>query len=132
MKKLSFLGSSLEDLREFPKSVKSEAGYQLEKVQSGLEPDDFKPMPTVGKGVWEIRIRDEAGQFRVIYIAKLKDVVYVLHCFQKKTQKTSQQDLELSSKSLRRFTEALSVLERKVFLITTPPRPPALRILMKC
>ena len=105
MKKLSFLGSSLEDLREFPKSVKSEAGYQLEKVQSGLEPDDFKPMPAVGKGVWEIRIRDEVGQFRVIYIAKLKDVVYVLHCFQKKTQKTSQKDLELSNKRLRELLQ---------------------------
>ena len=72
MKKLSFLGSSLDDLREFPAAVKSEAGYQLERVQSGLEPLDFKPMPTIGKGVWEIRIKDEAGQFRVIYIAKLK------------------------------------------------------------
>ena len=105
MKKLSFLGSSLEDLREFPKLVKSEAGYQLEKVQSGFEPDDFKPMPTVGKGVWEIRIKDEAGQFRVIYIAKLKEAVYVLHCFQKKTQKTSQKDLELSNKRLRELLQ---------------------------
>ena len=62
-------------------------------------------MPTVGKGVWEIRIRDEAGQFRVIYIAKLKDIVYVLHCLQKKTLKTAQKDLELSTKRLRELLQ---------------------------
>ena len=105
MKKLSFLGSSLDDLREFPTAVKSEAGYQLERVQHGLEPVDFKPMHSIGKGVWEIRIKDESGQFRVIYIAKLKDTVYVLHCFQKKTQKTAQKDLELSNKRLRELIQ---------------------------
>jgi phage-related protein len=109
MKKLSFLGSSLDDLREFPPSVKSEAGYQLGRVQSGVEPDDFKPMPTIGKGVWEIRIKDEAGQFRVIYIAKLKDLVYVLHCFQKKSQKTALKDLELSSKRLRELLQGQKI-----------------------
>ena len=105
MKKLSFLGSSLDDLREFPAAVKSEAGYQLERVQSGLDPLDFKPMPTIGKGVLEIRIKDEAGQFRVIYIAKLKEAVYVLHCFQKKTQKTAQKDIDLSNKRLRELMQ---------------------------
>lgn len=107
MKKLSFLGTSLDDLREFPLPAKSEAGYQLERVQRGLSPDDFKPMSTIGKGVWEIRIRDEAGQFRVVYIAKLKDVVYVLHCFQKKTQKTAPKDLELSTRRLRELLQGL-------------------------
>ena len=105
MKKLSFLGSSLDDLREFPAAVKSEAGYQLERVQSGLDPLDFKPIPTIGKGVWEIRIKDEAGQFRVIYIAKLKEAVYVVHCFQKKTQKTARKDIDLSNKRLRELMQ---------------------------
>jgi phage-related protein len=105
MKKIAFLGSSLDDLREFPSTARSEAGYQLDRVQHGLEPADFKPMPTIGKGVWEVRITDEAGQFRVIYIAKLKDALYVLHCFQKKTQKTSAKDLELSSKRLRELLQ---------------------------
>jgi phage-related protein len=62
-------------------------------------------MNSIGKGVWEIRIKDESGQFRVIYIAKLKDTVYVLHCFQKKTQKTAQKDLELSNKRLRELIQ---------------------------
>jgi phage-related protein len=68
---------------------------------------DFKPMPAIGKGVWEIRIKDEAGQFRVIFIARLKDAVYVLHCFQKKTQKTSVSDIELSNKRLRDLLQGL-------------------------
>jgi phage-related protein len=107
MKKIAFEGSSLDDLREFPPAARNEAGYQLDKVQHGLEPDDFKPMPTVGKGVWELRIADEAGQFRVIYIAKLKDAIHVLHCFQKKSQKTAQKDLDISNKRLRELLQGL-------------------------
>jgi phage-related protein len=107
MKKLVFQGSSLEDLREFPAAARNEAGYQLDKVQHGLQPDDFKPMSTIGKGVWELRIRDEAGQFRVIYLAKLKDAVYVLHCFQKKTQKTAMKDLDISNQRLRELLQGL-------------------------
>ena len=64
-------------------------------------------MPTIGKGVWEIRVKDETGQFRVIYTAKLKDAVYVLHCFQKKTQKTAVSDIELSNKRLRELLQGL-------------------------
>jgi phage-related protein len=105
MKPIAFLGHSLDDLREFPSSARSEAGYQLDRVQHGLEPEDFKPLVTIGKGVWEIRISDEAGQFRVIYIAKLKDAVFVLHCFQKKSQKTPLKDLDLASKRLRELLQ---------------------------
>ena len=85
--------------------ARSEAGYQLDRVQHGLDPVDFKPMASIGKGVWEIRISDEAGQFRVIYIAKLKDAVFVLHCFQKKSQKTPLKDLDLASKRLRELLQ---------------------------
>ena len=98
IKAVEFLGSSLDELRDFPLSARREAGYQIDKVQHGEEPDDWKPMKAIGSGVQEIRIQDEAGAFRVIYIAKLKDAVYVLHCFQKKTPKTSTQDIALASK----------------------------------
>lgn len=97
MKVLNFRGSALTDLRAFPESARREAGYQLDKVQHGLEPSDWKPMPTVGRGVQEIRVWDEAGAFRVIYVAKFADAVYVLHCFQKKTQKTRKADLETAA-----------------------------------
>ncbi len=95
MKLVRFLGDSLERLRDFPVDARQDAGYQLDKVQRGLMPDDFKPMPTVGKGVEEIRIRDDAGIYRVIYTARIAEAVFVLHAFQKKTQRTSQRDLEI-------------------------------------
>ncbi len=101
MKQLRFLGSSLEDLRQFPSEARQEAGYQLDKVQHGMEPADWKPMKTVGEGVKEIRIKDDAGAFRVIYLAKLADAVFVLHCFQKKTEQTSQKDIALAKRRLK-------------------------------
>ena len=98
MKVLKFRGSALNDLRAFPEPARREAGYQLDKVQNGQPPTDWKPMATVGKGVQEIRVRDETGAFRVIYVAKFADAVYVLHCFQKKTQKTSKANLDMAAK----------------------------------
>ena len=96
MKAIRFLGDSLKRLREFPEDVRHDAGYQLDKLQRGLQPDDFKPMPTIGKGVEEIRLWDDSGTFRVIYTARLKEMVVVLHAFQKKTQATSRRDTELA------------------------------------
>lgn len=96
VKPIEFLGDSLRSLREFPDDAKHDAGYQLDRVQHGLQPDDFKPMPTIGKGVEEIRVRDDSGAYRVIYTARLTDAVYVLHAFQKKTQATSKRDIELA------------------------------------
>jgi phage-related protein len=107
-KPIEFRGSSLDDLRAFPLTAKREAGYQLDRVQNGLEPDDWKPMNTVGQGVREIRIRDAAGAFRVIYVAKFADAVYVLHCFQKKTEKTSKTDLDLAAKRYRDLLKELN------------------------
>ena len=96
VKPIEFLGDSLRSLREFPDDAKRDAGYQLDRVQHGLQPDDFKPMPAIGKGVEEIRVRDDTGAYRVIYTARLADAVYVLHAFQKKTQATSKRDIDLA------------------------------------
>ena len=95
-KPIEFLGDSLRSLREFPDDAKRDAGYQLDRVQHGLQPDDFKPMPAIGKGVEEIRVRDDTGAYRVIYTARLADAIYVLHAFQKKTQATSKRHIELA------------------------------------
>ena len=100
-KPVVFLGTSLADLRAFPQEVKREAGYQVDQVQHGGEPDDCKPMSTIGPGVREIRVRDAIGAFRVIYVAKLSDAIYILHCFQKKTQRTSSTDLALAAQRFR-------------------------------
>jgi phage-related protein len=101
MKPVVFLGDSLSDLRAFPEAARRDAGFQLDRVQRGLDPQDWKPMPTVGSGVREVRVRDATGGFRVIYIATLADAVYVLHAFAKKTQRTSQRDLTLAQLRLR-------------------------------
>jgi phage-related protein len=95
MKPVHFVGTSREDLRRLPDSAQETAGFQLFKVQQGKEPDDWKPMPAVGSGVQEIRGRDERGAFRVFYVAKFQEAVYVLHVFQKRSQKTARTDLEL-------------------------------------
>lgn len=100
-KPVEFRGNSLDELRAFPLAARREAGHQIDQVQNGQEPDDWKPISTVGQGVREIRVRDPAGAFRVIYIAKFADAVYVLHCFQKKTERTSKADLDLAAKRYR-------------------------------
>lgn len=107
IKPIDFCGSALDDLREFPPTAKQEAGYQLDKVQHGFQPDDFKPMPSIGKGVTEIRIWDEAGAFRVVYVAKFEHAVYVLHCFQKKTQQTAKKDIDLAAKRYKDLLKEL-------------------------
>jgi phage-related protein len=107
MKPVEFLGDSLDRLRAFPEDARRDAGFQLERVQRGFEPDDWKPMKGVGAGVREIRVRGAAGAFRVIYVATFADAVYVLHAFQKKTQRTSTRDLAIAEsrfRSLRRST----------------------------
>lgn len=104
MKPIRFLGDSLKALRQFPKNARQDAGYQLEQVQDGRAPDNFKPMPSIGKGVEEIRIWDESGTFRVIYTARLKDAVHVLHAFQKKTRSTAKADIETAQ---RRYAELM-------------------------
>ena len=96
MKVLRFMGASLKNLREFPEDARHDAGYQLERVQRGEPPEDFKPMPTIGKGVEEIRVWGDAGTFRVIYTARLADAVWVLDAFQKKTQATAKRDIDLA------------------------------------
>ena len=103
-KPIEFLGDSLRSLREFPDDAKRDAGYQLDRVQHGLQPDDFKPMPAIGKGVEEIRVRDDTGAYRVIYTARLADAIYVLHAFQKKTQATSRRDIELAKQRFAQLT----------------------------
>lgn len=100
MKPIVFVGDSLKRLREFPESVRQDAGYELDKVQRGQTPDDFKPMPSIGKGVEEIRIWDDSGTYRVIYMARLADAIYVLHAFQKKTQATSKRDTDIARQRL--------------------------------
>ena len=101
MKQLKFAGTSLDDLKKFPDRVKQLVGYQLHKVQNGQSPTDWKPMNTIGQGVMEIRIHLN-NEYRVFYVATFPESIYVLHAFQKKTQKTKKQDLDIAA---RRYKE---------------------------
>jgi phage-related protein len=108
MKPVVFLGDSLDRLREFPERPRRDAGFQLERVQRGHEPDDWKPMTSVGPGVREIRVRDATGAFRVVYVASFAEVVFVLHAFQKKTQQTSMRDIALAQMRLKQLKRGVS------------------------
>jgi phage-related protein len=96
MKRVGFVGSFREDMSAFPASARLRAGHELFMLQVGREPSDWKPIPAVGAGAREIRVRDETGAFRVIYVAKFADAIYVLHASQKKVQKTAQMDIDLA------------------------------------
>ena len=97
-KPIRWMGSSLEDLREFPVDARREAGADLRRVQRGDEPLDWKPFEEVGAGAREIRVRSVDGAFRVLYVAKFEEAVYVLHCFDKKSRKTSPKDVAMGKR----------------------------------
>lgn len=102
-KPIVFLGDSLTRLREFPDGARQDMGRELARVQEGREPLDWKPMSTIGRGVREIRVSDRPGEFRALYVATFGESIYVLHAFQKKTQKTPQRDLNLAAARYRRI-----------------------------
>jgi phage-related protein len=106
LKTIEFMGDSLAQLRDFPPMARRAAGYQLDRIQRGLEPDDWKPVRAVGPSVRELRVRDRASAFRVIYLATLADRIAVLHAFQKKTQRTAKHDIELAAKRFRELRKA--------------------------
>ena len=105
MKPLKFIGSSEDDLAAFPREVKQVAGHELFRVQAGLMPSDWKPILNVGAGVYEISVH-VFGEWRVIYVAKFAEAVYVLHAFQKKTQQTRKEDLELATVRYKQLKES--------------------------
>lgn len=100
-KELRWVGSSFAALLEFPRDVRRNAGFELGKVQAGLDPEDWKPFDSVGAGTREIRLRDSAGIYRVMYVAKFEEAIYVLHCFQKKTQETTKHDKDIAEARYR-------------------------------
>ncbi|MBK6350563.1 MAG: type II toxin-antitoxin system RelE/ParE family toxin [Steroidobacteraceae bacterium] len=102
MKPVVWLGSSKADLKAFPATAMDDTGHQLFRVQRGLDPDDWKPMPSIGAGVREIRVRDPSGAFRTIYLATRPEAIYVLHCCRKKSQKTAHEDIEVARQRLAR------------------------------
>ena len=103
LKPITWLGTSRKDLRSFPGKVRQIFGVELLALQLGYEPADWKPMTSLGQGVKEIRVQSE-GQYRVIYIAKFSDSIYVLHAFRKKSKRTSRQDIALARQRLKKIS----------------------------
>ena len=101
MKEARFVGSSLDDLRALPKAPRQDVGRQVDRVQRGLDPHDWRPMLGVGSGVREIRVRDEANNYRCMYVANIGNAVHVLHVFVKKSQKTPLKDIEIAKSRLK-------------------------------
>lgn len=99
-KPVVWLGDSRETIKGFPNEARQIAGFQIWRVQRGLEPNDWKPMPSIGPGVQEIRIHTET-EYRVLYVANFAEAVYVLHGFAKRTQRTPKDDLDLAKHRLR-------------------------------
>ena len=103
-KEIRWLGSSYRDLLAFPDEARRLAGFQLHKIQSGLDPDDWKPFDSIGAGTREIRIKDENGIYRVMYVTKYAEALYVLHCVHKKTQKLGLNDRKIAETRYRAIT----------------------------
>jgi phage-related protein len=101
MTPIVWVGDSKDEVKSFPDDARRNAGFQLSSVQHGKEPNDWKPMSAIGPGVREIRIRELSGAFRVVYVLRFRQAIYVLHAFQKKTQKTRTSDIELARERLR-------------------------------
>ena len=100
-KEIRWVGSSYDDILNFPEEPRRKAGFELGKVQAGLEPEDWKPFSDVGAGVKEIRVADSSGTFRVMYVAKFEEATYVLHCFQKKTEATTKHNRDIAEARYR-------------------------------
>jgi phage-related protein len=85
---IAWEGDSKEVISSFPEEARQNLGFQLRLLQQGQQPTDYRPMSTVGPGVFELRDQDERAWYRVIYLSRIRDVVHVLHCFQKKSRET--------------------------------------------
>ncbi|MCB9062150.1 MAG: type II toxin-antitoxin system RelE/ParE family toxin [Halobacteriovoraceae bacterium] len=109
LKKVSWLGDSLDKLKEFPDEIKQNLGYELHRLQTGERPLDSKPMKSINQGVYELRDRDKSSWYRVIYYVKIKDSIYVLHSFEKKSNKTPQKDIALAQSRLKELKKELGI-----------------------
>lgn len=103
-KEIRWLGSSYRDLLAFPEEMRRQAGFQLGKIQAGLDRDDWKPFDSIGPGTREIRIREADGIFRIMYVTKFVEALYVLHCFQKNAQKLGPRNRKIAEMRYRAIT----------------------------
>lgn len=94
-------GDSKEVLQAFPKAARQNLGFELWRLQQGERPNDYRPLPSIGAGVFELRDQDERAWYRVIYLSRINDVIYVLHCFEKKSREMPRRDFEKAKQRLK-------------------------------
>ena len=95
-------GDSLQVIRRFPNPVRQDLGAELRRLQEGDRPLNSRPMPSIGARVFELKEQDERTWYRVIYLAKIRNRIHVLHCFEKKSAKTGKVDLTVAKARLKR------------------------------
>jgi len=98
---VSWEGDSREVLSAFPEGVKQNLGFELWRLQQGIRPGDYRPLPSIGTGVFELRDQDERAWYRVVYLSRITDVIYVLHCFEKKSREMPRKDFEKAKQRLK-------------------------------
>jgi phage-related protein len=94
-------GDSREVLQSFPDDVRQNLGFQLWQLQQGDRPSDYRPLSSIGTGVFELRDQDARAWYRVIYLSRTNDVIYVLHCFEKKSREMPKRDFETAKQRLK-------------------------------
>jgi len=100
-------GDSLEVIRRFPGPARQDLGAELRRLQTGDRPLNSRPMPSIGARVYELKEQDERAWYRVIYLAKIENRIYILHCFEKKSAKTGKSNLALAKARLKRVSARL-------------------------
>jgi phage-related protein len=110
---IAWEGDSREVIRGFPEDIRPELGIDLQLLQWGNEPKSYKPMPSVGKGVFELRQQDKRSWYRVIYLSRIEGVIYVLHCFEKKSAKTPRKDISLARSRYGVFRQRLAARKKE-------------------
>ena len=99
---IHWVGDAKDVLSSFPQDIKGVFGYSLRRLQKGLLPDcDARRMESIGKGVWELKTADERTWYRVIYMTRIGDALYILHAFEKNSRKTDKRDLEIAKSRLK-------------------------------
>jgi phage-related protein/predicted XRE-type DNA-binding protein len=110
---IAWEGDSREVIRSFPEEIRAELGIELQLLQWGDEPRSYRPMPSIGSGVYELRQQDERSWYRIVYLARIDDVIHVLHCFEKKSAKTPRSDVRLARARLKMVQQRLIEKEKE-------------------
>ena len=106
-------GDSKDVLRTFPEGVIQNFGFELWQLQQGMRPRNYRPLPSVGSGVFELRDQDERGWYRVVYLSRIDDVIYVLHCFEKRSREMPARDFQKSKRRLSAVNARLALDKKR-------------------